>query len=206
MPAPPCSRAAAALIGVALAATACTTAPEPAPTTAPTPSAVASTAATEPAGDGLFGAGCPNFPDTGAGSLVDLSDRDWVDALGQVPALSQLSVTTALSGLLSSVQNVQEATVFAPTDTAFRRLGAAEGRRLLADPSAAVDVLSYHVVPERLTPQTLAGSHRTVAGEDLRIEGSEPTFTINGEATITCGNIKVRNATLYLVDRVLQPT
>ena len=31
-------------------------------------------------------------------------------------------------------------------------------------------------------------------------------FTINGEATITCGNIKVRNATLYLVDRVLQPT
>ena len=62
------------------------------------------------------------------------------------------------------------------------------------------------MVPERLTPQTLAGSHRTVAGEDLRSEGSEPTFTINGEATITCGNIKVRNATLYLVDRILQPT
>lgn len=153
-----------------------------------------------------FGSGCPNLPDEGAGSLIDLGGRDWIDALAQVPALSQLSVTTALSGLASSLQGVTDVTVFAPDDAAFRRLGAAEGRRLLTQPAAGVEVLSYHIVPGRLPPADLVGTHRTLTGGSLEVSGSGETFTVDGRATITCGNLQTKNATIYIVDHVLQPS
>jgi uncharacterized surface protein with fasciclin (FAS1) repeats len=153
-----------------------------------------------------FGTDCPNLPDTGDGSLVDLSNRDWIDALAQVPALSQLSVTTALAGLGNDFSGLQEATVFAPTDSAFRALGLTRGRELLTNPSAAADVLRYHVVPERLAPENLAGEHRTLSGQTIEIAGSGDDFTVNDTAKITCGNLQTQNASIYLVDHVLQPS
>jgi len=177
------------------------------PTPARTSSMAAPSSATaSPAGVSPFGSECPNLPDTGDGSLVDLSDRDWVDALSQVPALSQLSVTTALAGLGSDFGGIQEATVFAPTDAAFRALGVARGRELLTDPSAAADVLRYHVVPQRLGPAELGGVHRTLNGQTLEVTGSGEDLTVNGQAMITCGNLQTNNATIYLVDQVLQPS
>lgn len=153
----------------------------------------------------LFGAGCPNLPESGPGSLSDLGNRDWIDALAQVPALSQLSVTVALSGLSGDLQGVGEATVFAPNDQAFRRLGVDGGRRLLTNPGAAVDVLSLHILPERLSPDALVGSHTTVTGRSLEIARSDETFTVNGQAVITCGNLNTGNATVYIIDHVLMP-
>lgn len=189
---------------VALLGGACTATGGQSPST---PSNGASTAATSgAAATPPFGSGCPNLPDSGPGSLIDLGDRDWIDALAQVPALSQLSVTTSLSGLASSLQGVGEVTVFAPDDTAFRRIGAAEGRRLLTQPAAGVETLSYHVVPGRITPENLVGTHRTLTGGSLQIAGSGQAFTVDGRAAITCGNLQTKNATIYIVDRVLQPS
>ena len=65
---------------------------------------------------------------------MDLSEKDWIIALASVPALSQLSVTTALAGLGDDFSRVDDATVFAPTTAAFRSLGLARGRQLLTDP------------------------------------------------------------------------
>lgn len=198
----------AATAAALLLATGCTAADEGAsPTTAATPTvSTASSGDPPPPGSTPFGAACPNLPDTGEGSLVDLSDRDWLDALAQVPALSQLSVTTALAGLGSDFSGLPEATVFAPTDAAFRALGVTRGRELLTNPSAAADVLRYHVVPQRLGPDSLAGEHRTVNGKTIEVNGSGEEFTVNGRAKITCGNLQTRNATVYLVDQVLEPS
>lgn len=175
--------------------------------TPPTPAPGAPTAAptAEQSGEPLVGSDCPNLPDSGPGSVIDLSNRDWIDALGQVPALSQLSVTVALSELSGNLQGVGEATVFAPDDEAFRRLGLAGGRRLLTDPRAAIEVLSFHIVPRRLSTQELDGSHATVAGRSVEISEDDQTFTVNGQATIVCGPLQTENATIYLVDHVLQP-
>lgn len=198
---------AAAAIALMLTAGCTATDNDSAPPTGGAPSvSPAPTNGTTPAGSQPFGAQCPNLPDTGDGSLVDLKNRDWVDALAQVPALSQLSVTTALAGLGSDFGGLQDATVFAPTDTAFRALGVTRGRELLTNPSAAADVLRYHVVPERLTPDNLAGEHRTLNGQTLEVSGSGEDFTVNGRAKISCGNLQTRNATIYLVDQVLQPS
>ena len=211
---PRCSRRIAAGIVAAvlpLSAAACTagdgssTAP-----TAPPASSSATTAdpANSPAGGVTqpFGPSCPNLPDTGDGSLVDLSQRDWLTALAHVPALSQLSVTTALAELGDDFSGLEEATVFAPTDVAFRTLGMARARELLTKPAEAADVVRYHVVPGRLTPEELPGTHRTLTGQTVEVTGSGEDYTVNGQAAIICGNLQTKNATIYLIDKLLQPS
>ena len=181
--------------------------------TQPTSSTPASTVATDggttnPGGDVIhpFGADCPNLPDTGDGSLLDLSEKDWITALASVPALAQLSVTTALADLGDDFSRVDEATVFAPTAAAFSSLGLARGRQLLTDPAAAADVLRYHVVRGRLSPEELPGAHRTLSGQTVNVTGSGEDFTVNKSARIVCGNLQTKNATIYLIDKVLVPS
>jgi uncharacterized surface protein with fasciclin (FAS1) repeats len=197
---------AAALVGLLVGAGACTAGGNgnPSPPSTPPPSSV------EPSGgsgvEEPFGSACPNLPDGGAGSLVDLSNRDWITALGNIPALAQLSVTVALAGLGNDVTGMQQATIFAPTDSAFRDLGVVRGRQLLTNPSQAADVVRYHVVPVRLAPDALAGSHPTLTGQTIEVTGTGEDFTVDGKAKIICGNLQTQNATLYHVDQVLQPS
>ncbi len=77
---------------------------------------------------------------------------------------------------------------------------------LLADKATLTKVLTYHVVPGKLTPEQLAGTHETLEGEQLTIEGSGEDFTVGeGGATVLCGNIPTDNATVYVIDSVLMP-
>ena len=96
-------------------------------------------------------------------------------------------------------------TVFAPTDDAFAALPQETVQGLLEDPPALARVLTYHVVPGRLTPETLAGTHATLEGADLTVAGSGEAFTVNGTAKVVCGNVQTANATVYIIDGVLLP-
>ncbi|MGJ3558173.1 fasciclin domain-containing protein [Streptomyces sp. INA 01156] len=42
-------------------------------------------------------------------------------------------------------------------------------------------------------------------GSKLTTSGSGTDFKVNGKANIVCGNIKAANATIYVIDTVLQP-
>jgi uncharacterized surface protein with fasciclin (FAS1) repeats len=44
-----------------------------------------------------------------------------------------------------------------------------------------------------------------VEGSKLTTSGSGTSFKVNGKANIVCGNIKAANATIYVIDTVLQP-
>ena len=44
-------------------------------------------------------------------------------------------------------------------------------------------VLTHHVIPGRLTPEQLAGTHTTLNNDEVTIEGSGESFTIAGEGT-----------------------
>ena len=57
-----------------------------------------------------------------------------------------------------------------------------------------------------MTPEDLAGSHKTLSGETLKVSDPGEEFMVNGDqADIVCGNVKTANATVYLVDGVLMP-
>ena len=66
-------------------------------------------------------------------------------------------------------------------------------------------MLTYHVVPGRLSPEDLAGTHETLQGDTLEVTGSGENFIVNGSAKVVCGNVQTANATVYLIDGVLSP-
>ena len=73
-------------------------------------------------------------------------------------------------------------------------------------------MLTHHVIPGRLTPEELAGTHTTLNNDEVTIEGAGEDFTIAVDGTVTgmeasviCGNVQTANATVYIIDQVLGP-
>jgi uncharacterized surface protein with fasciclin (FAS1) repeats len=151
-----------------------------------------------------FGAGCADFPTTGAGSFDAMAAAPVVDAAGTHPMLRTLVAALTRAGLVDTLNYAPALTVFAPADAAFDTIPAPRLDALLADKSALTKVLTHHIVVGRLAPRDLAGTHMTLAGDTIEVTGSGEHFTVGG-AHVLCGNIRTANATVYVVDGVLLP-
>ncbi len=162
---------------------------------------------TNTAGGGgqVFGPGCSSLPSSGAGSLSSMASQPVATAVASNPQLSTLANAIKTAGLTDTLNNAQNLTVFAPTNDAFNKVGQAQLNSLLANKTQLTQTLEYHVVPQRLSPQQLAGTHKTMEGQTLTVTGSGEDFTVNNTASVVCGNIQTRNATVYLIDAVLTP-
>ena len=170
-----------------------------------TPAASPTTAASMTA-SGPFGAACSAVPASGAGSLEGMAQDPVATAASNTPELSTLVTAVKKAGLVTTLNSAEGITVFAPTNDAFSALPKPTLDKALADPKGLLTtVLTYHVVPGQLTPDRLAGSHKTLQGGTLQITGSGQDFTINGNSSVVCGNIRTANATVYLIDQVLLP-
>jgi uncharacterized surface protein with fasciclin (FAS1) repeats len=92
------------------------------------------------------------------------------------------------------------------TDAAFSALPKATLDAAMADPKGLLtSVLAYHVVEGKLSPEMLAGTHRTLQGGTIEITGSGENFKVNGQSGVVCGNVQTANATVYIIDNVLLP-
>ena len=79
-------------------------------------------------------------------------------------------------------------------------LGTPEGAKTLTS------VLTYHVIAGQLSPDKVAGTHETVNGAKLTVDGSGDSITVGSDkANVICGGVKTANATVYLIDSVLMP-
>ena len=96
--------------------------------------------------------------------------------------------------------------MFAPTNDAFAAVPKPTLDKALGDPNGLLTaVLTYHVVQGQLTPDQLAGSHKTLQGGTIHVTGSGQDFMVNDNSSVVCGNLKTANATVYLIDQVLLP-
>jgi uncharacterized surface protein with fasciclin (FAS1) repeats len=165
-----------------------------------------STTAASRTASGPFGAACSAVPASGAGSLDALAQDPVATAASNTPELSTLVTAVKKAGLVTTLNSAQGITVFAPTNDAFSALPKPTLDKALGDPKGLLTtVLTYHVVQGELTPDRLAGSHKTLQGGTLQITGSGQDFTVNGSSSVVCGNIRTANATVYLIDQVLLP-
>ena len=200
-----------AVASLSLILAACGSEDEPAPAeeTSEAPAEEADPAAN------LVGPGCEDYasqvPD-GAGSVAGMAEDPVATAASNNPLLKTL--TAAVSGKLNPDVNLVdtlnggEFTVFAPVDDAFAKLpkktvktlGTPEGAETLTS------VLTYHVVAGQLTPDEVAGTHKTVNGADLTVEGEGDAITAGPDkAKVICGGVTTANATVYLIDSVMMP-
>ena len=183
---------------------------------ADTGSSSASSEATEssamPATDEPFGAGCSAVPTEGEGSFTGMTDDPVATAASNNPALSTLVQAVTAANLGDTLNTTDDITVLAPANPAFEAVPADALNGLLADTAALTTVLTHHVIPGRLTPEELAGTHTTLNNDEVTIEGSGENFTVamegtvvGTEASVICGNVQTANATVYIIDQVLKP-
>ena len=165
-----------------------------------------------PATDEPFGAGCSAVPTEGEGSFTGMTDDPVATAASNNPALSTLVQAVTAANLGDTLNTTDDITVLAPANPAFEAVPADALNGLLADTAALTTVLTHHVIPGRLAPEELAGTHTTLNNDEVTIEGSGEDFTIamdgtvvGMEASVICGNVQTANATVYIIDQVLKP-
>ncbi|MCY0925504.1 fasciclin domain-containing protein [Streptomyces sp. H27-H1] len=182
--------------------------------TAAGPSADASTAASSPASDASgamtmdspFGPACSGVPKEGAGSFDGMAKDPVATAASNNPALSTLVAAVKQAGLVDTLNNAKDITVFAPTNDAFAKIPKADLDKVLADKATLTKILTYHVVGEKLTPKQLEnGSFATLETGKVTTAGSGESYKVNGTSNVVCGNVPTANATVYIVDTVLMP-
>jgi uncharacterized surface protein with fasciclin (FAS1) repeats len=159
----------------------------------------------------LVGAGCADYAaqvPTGAGSVEGMALDPVATAASNNPLLTTL--VAAVSGKVNpgvdlvNTLNNGEFTVFAPVDSAFAKIDATTMTTLTTDSALLSKILTYHVVPGQLSPSDVVGTHATAEGGTLTVTGSGDDLKVN-DATVVCGGVKTKNATVYLIDTVLTP-
>ena len=158
------------------------------------------------AGAQTFGPGCSAVPTSGAGSFNGMATEPVATAASANPLLKTLVKAVGVAGLADTLNSAEHITVFAPTDDAFAKIPSATLNKVLKDKKTLTAILSHHVIGEQLSPDQLAGTHKTLAGDTIKVTGSGENFSVDDEkAKILCGNIPTANATVYVVDTVLMP-
>ena len=124
------------------------------------------------------------------------------------------------AGLVDTLSGAGPFTVFAPTNEAFAKLPAGTVDTLLKPESKATltKVLTYHVVPGRLTAADLAAKVKagggkamlkTVEGESLTVMAMGGGLAVhdakNGAAKVTIADVSQSNGVIHVVDTVLMP-
>lgn len=164
------------------------------------------------------GAGAASNPMVGGAAMY--SSRNIIQNAVNSKDHTTLVAAVKAAGLVETLSGRGPFTVFAPTDAAFSRLPAGTVDSLVqpANKAALTKVLTYHVVPGRITAQQIAAMamrHRgiatlkTVEGEPLRFMKSGKGWIVvdakGGRSRITIANVMQSNGVIHVVDRVLMP-
>ncbi|MFG2292359.1 fasciclin domain-containing protein [Streptomyces sp. NPDC048603] len=158
------------------------------------------------ADDKPFGPACAGVPEEGAGSFDGMAKDPVATAASNNPALSTLVAAVKQAGLVDTLNNAKDITVFAPTDDAFAKIPKADLDKVLADKEMLTKILTYHVAGQRLTPKQLEnGSFETLQKGTVTTEGSGDSYRVNDTAGVVCGNVRTANANVYIIDTVLMP-
>jgi uncharacterized surface protein with fasciclin (FAS1) repeats len=132
-------------------------------------------------------------------------DQNIVQTARAAGSFTTLVTAVEAAGLEETLSDGGPFTVFAPTDTAFGELPEGTIDSLLAEPGRLAEVLTYHVVPGRVSAAEAIelSSAPTVSGADLPI-------AVNGGlrvagARVLDADIQASNGVIHVIDRVLLP-
>jgi len=146
--------------------------------------------------------------------------KDIIDNAVNSADHTMLVAAVKAAGLVETLKGSGPFTVFAPTNEAFAKLPAGTVENLLKpeNKDALSKILTYHVVPGRLSPldlekQIKAGHGqaelKTVSGGVLTVMMQGKNIVLKDEkgdiSTITIQNVFQSNGVIHVVDTVLLP-
>jgi uncharacterized surface protein with fasciclin (FAS1) repeats len=132
-----------------------------------------------------------------------------VDVLGSSPDFSTLVAAIGAADLTDALSGPGPYTIFAPTNEAFAAMDPAMLEDLMKpeNKDKLVRVLSYHVVPGKLSSSDLASKSGPLASLnnlDMLVEGTGDNLMVN-TATVKMGDIEASNGVVHVIDTVLLP-
>jgi uncharacterized surface protein with fasciclin (FAS1) repeats len=137
------------------------------------------------------------------------------------PIHTTLVAAVKAAGLVDTLNSPGPFTVFAPTNDAFAKLPAGTVDTLVKpeNKDTLTKILTYHVVPGRLSSKDIAAGIKTGGGKYVMttVEGGKLTATMSGKkiiltdekggmAIITTSNVYQSNGVIDVIDTVLMPS
>ncbi|WP_072053018.1 fasciclin domain-containing protein [Hymenobacter terrenus] len=147
------------------------------------------------------------------GGAMMTADKDIVDNAAGSSDHTTLVAAVKAAGLVETLKSAGPFTVFAPTNAAFSALPAGTVETLVKPENKATltKILTYHVVPGRLTAADLKSGQvlTTVEGEQLTVTKTASAVTIKdakgGMATVTIPDVVSSNGVTHVIDAILMP-
>ena len=133
-------------------------------------------------------------------------EMDIVDTAVSAGSFETLVTAVKAAGLVDVLKGDGPFTVFAPNDAAFAKLPEGAVAGLLEDKDALAKVLTYHVVPGKVTAADVVGLDKaeTAQGQSLDIAVDGKNVTVGG-AKIIATDILASNGVIHIIDSVMMP-
>ena len=134
---------------------------------------------------------------------------DIVDTAVGAGQFNTLAAALKAAGLVDTLKGPGPFTVFAPTDEAFKKLPAGTVEDLLKpeNKQKLVEVLTYHVVPGKVTSTDLSGKKmdvKTVQGSTLAVDASGGSVMVDN-AKVVSADVAADNGVIHVIDTVVLP-
>lgn len=139
-----------------------------------------------------------------AGCATPSAPVSVADTLARDPQLSTLNGLVQQAGLADMLRGAGPYTVFAPTNDAFKAVPA-KTMDELKNPARLKAVLSYHVLPARMTSAQIRNSSvKTANGAEVALARAGDFVTVE-DAMAQSHEVAASNGLVYSIDRVLMP-
>ena len=185
--------AAAAIIGLGIAAAGCTSAP------------MATSAAPAPASSSA----ASSTPTISASA----AEMDIVDTAVAAGSFGTLATALTEAGLVETLKGEGPFTVFAPTDEAFAALPDGALDKLVADKKALTGVLTYHVISGEVMASQVTGMNgqkvKTVQGGEITIKVADGKVSLTdagNTVNVIQTDVTASNGVIHVIDGVLMPS
>jgi len=133
------------------------------------------------------------------------SAADIVDTAVSAGQFNTLVKAVQAAGLVDTLKGEGPFTVFAPTDEAFAKLPAGTVEALLQDKQKLAQILTYHVVPGKVTAsQVKPGAVKTVQGQSLSVR-TEGGGVMVDNARVIQADVMASNGVIHVIDTVVLP-
>jgi uncharacterized surface protein with fasciclin (FAS1) repeats len=152
-----------------------------------------------------FGTDCEMVPSNGMGSFHSMSMDPAVTAAEHNPLLTKFAAEVRKAGLAGQLNSARGITIFAPDNMAFAKLHGS-AMSMLDNPASLAGILKYHVVQGHVTPDQFGSvkEFKTLEGDTVKPAKMGSVYEVN-TAEVVCGNIATANATIYVINTVLEP-
>lgn len=143
-----------------------------------------------------------------AGSYGKKQSQDIVDTAVAAGSFNTLVAAVQAADLVGALKADGPITVFAPTDEAFASLpdGTVENLLKPENKDQLIAILTYHVVPGRLTASEVTSQEGSVTlqGEKVSFMTKDGKVYIDG-AQVVQADISASNGVIHVIDQVILP-